>query len=48
MAPAGFANASGNISIILNEDSINTVAIATQHNSHAELVIRALEAGKNV
>lgn len=33
---------------ILNNSSINTVFIATPHSSHASLVIKALEAGKNV
>jgi predicted dehydrogenase/threonine dehydrogenase-like Zn-dependent dehydrogenase len=33
---------------ILNKKEINTVFIATPHSSHAELVIKALEAGKTV
>ncbi len=33
---------------ILNDKNINTVFIATPHSSHAELVIKALQAGKNV
>jgi len=33
---------------ILNDDNINTVAILTRHNSHANLALRALSAGKNV
>jgi predicted dehydrogenase/threonine dehydrogenase-like Zn-dependent dehydrogenase len=33
---------------ILNKKEINTVFIATPHSSHADLVIKALEAGKNV
>jgi polar amino acid transport system substrate-binding protein len=33
---------------ILNKEDINTVFIATPHNLHAELVIRALRANKNV
>lgn len=33
---------------ILSDESINTVFIATRHDSHAEYVTRALEAGKNV
>lgn len=45
---AGFANASSDISTMLNENLINTVVIATRHNSHAELVTQSLAAGKNV
>jgi predicted dehydrogenase/threonine dehydrogenase-like Zn-dependent dehydrogenase len=33
---------------ILNKKEIDTVFIATPHSSHTELVIKALEAGKNV
>jgi polar amino acid transport system substrate-binding protein len=33
---------------ILNDRSINTLFIATRHDSHAEYVKRALKAGKNV
>ncbi len=33
---------------ILNDKNINTVFIATPHSSHADLVIKILEAGKNV
>lgn len=33
---------------ILGNDDINTVIIATRHNLHAELTIRALKAGKHV
>ncbi len=33
---------------ILADDSIGTVVIATSHDTHAELTIRALEAGKHV
>lgn len=35
-------------SSLLADDDINTVVIATQHNSHARFVIQALDAGKNV
>lgn len=44
----GFANASTDLSQLLSNASINTVVIATQHNLHAEQVISALNAGKNV
>ena len=43
-----FANASTDISQLLDNNSINTVVIATQHNLHAEQVISSLNAGKNV
>ncbi len=33
---------------ILNNDDINTVFIATRHDSHAEYVIKSLKAGKHV
>ncbi len=39
---------SSNASDILNKKEINTVFIATPHSSHADLVIKAMEAGKNV
>jgi predicted dehydrogenase/threonine dehydrogenase-like Zn-dependent dehydrogenase len=43
-----FANASTDMSQLLSNDAINTVVIATQHNLHAEQVISAVNAGKNV
>lgn len=33
---------------ILKNDDINTVFIATRHNSHADLVYKAIEAGKHI
>ena len=33
---------------VLDNDEINTIAIVTQHNTHAEYVIEALKRGKNV
>lgn len=33
---------------ILNDQNINSVAILTRHNTHSELVCKALRAGKNV
>ena len=44
----GFAYATANDDEIFNDPNINTVAILTRHDQHAGLVIRALEAGKNV
>ena len=43
-----FANASTDLIQLLNNESINTVVIATQHNLHAEQVIQAVNACKNV
>ena len=44
----GFAYACSDDEQILNDPAINTVAILTRHDSHADLVIRALQAGKHV
>ncbi|RBA37492.1 MULTISPECIES: bi-domain-containing oxidoreductase [Acinetobacter] len=44
----GFAEASTDLDGLLNNKDINTVAIATRHNSHAYFVERVLSAGKNV
>ncbi len=43
-----FLIASTNINDILNNKAINTVAIVTRHNDHADHVINALDAGKHV
>ncbi len=45
---AGFAEATTATMSMINSDTINTVAIVTRHNSHANLVIQALKARKNV
>ena len=44
----GFAEASTDLDALLNNSDINTVAIATRHNSHAYFVQKALSAHKNV
>ncbi|MBK5213982.1 MAG: bi-domain-containing oxidoreductase [Flavobacteriaceae bacterium] len=44
----GFNNASSEARDILDNAEINTVFIATPHNSHAPYVMEALRAGKNV
>lgn len=44
----GFACAASSEDAILNDPAINTVAILTRHDSHADLVVRALQAGKHV
>ena len=44
----GFKYATSSNEEIINDPNINTVAILTRHDSHAELVIQALKAGKHV
>lgn len=44
----GFAHASTDTSVIFENSAINTVVVATRHDSHARYVIEALKAGKNV
>ena len=45
---AGFAEASTDISAMLANTAINTVAIVTRHDTHARFVAQALQAGKHV
>jgi predicted dehydrogenase/threonine dehydrogenase-like Zn-dependent dehydrogenase len=44
----GFNNASSNIEDVLYNPAINTIFIATPHNSHAQFVLEALKRGKHV
>lgn len=44
----GFLNASSDVNAIFDDSTIDTVVIATRHNTHAELIRRALDAGKHV
>ncbi|HET6821646.1 MAG TPA: bi-domain-containing oxidoreductase [Anaerolineales bacterium] len=44
----GFQYATSDEDEILNDPNVNTVAILTRHNTHAELVVKALKAGKHV
>jgi len=44
----GFAEASSDVSALLADSRINTVVVATRHDTHARFVTQALEAGKNV
>src|SRR5688572_2829134 len=44
----GFQYATSSNEEIINDPNINTVAILTRHDSHAELAIKALKAGKHV
>lgn len=44
----GFAFCTGDANDILSDEGINSVFIATRHDSHAAYVLGALQAGKNV
>ncbi|MCL2622243.1 MAG: bi-domain-containing oxidoreductase [Planctomycetaceae bacterium] len=44
----GFENATADGNIVWEDQSVNTVFIATGHNSHAALVCKGLETGKHV
>lgn len=44
----GFQYAASSEDEIINDKNINTVAILTRHDSHADLVVKALKAGKHV
>jgi predicted dehydrogenase/threonine dehydrogenase-like Zn-dependent dehydrogenase len=44
----GFQYAAGDEEQILNDPQINTIAILTRNDSHADLAVRALKAGKHV
>lgn len=45
---SGFQYATSNEDEIINDPNVNTVAILTRHNSHADLVVKVLKAGKHV
>jgi predicted dehydrogenase/threonine dehydrogenase-like Zn-dependent dehydrogenase len=44
----GFHQTTTNIDTIFHDNEIDAVVISTRHNTHAELVIKALESGKHV
>jgi predicted dehydrogenase/threonine dehydrogenase-like Zn-dependent dehydrogenase len=44
----GFSYAASSDDEIINDPDINTVAILTRHDTHADLVVKALQAGKHV
>ncbi len=44
----GFANASTDLELALADAAMNTVVIATQHQLHAQQIVAALNAGKQV
>jgi predicted dehydrogenase/threonine dehydrogenase-like Zn-dependent dehydrogenase len=43
-----FARATSDVDTILGADDVDAVVIATRHDTHASLVVRALRAGKHV
>jgi predicted dehydrogenase/threonine dehydrogenase-like Zn-dependent dehydrogenase len=45
---AGFAEASTDMTAMLSNPAINSIAIVTRHDTHARFVSRALQAGKHV
>lgn len=44
----GFESCTSDMTDIISDDRINTVFIATHHNSHADYVLKALKAGMHV
>lgn len=44
----GFEYSSTNIKEVIDNQKVSTIVIATRHDSHAELIINSLIAGKNV
>ncbi len=44
----GFQYAASSDEAIIDDPKVNTVAILTRHDSHADLVVKALKAGKHV
>jgi predicted dehydrogenase/threonine dehydrogenase-like Zn-dependent dehydrogenase len=44
----GFATTSASAEAVLGDDSLDAIFIVTRHHTHADLVCRALEAGKSV
>ena len=44
----GFKYAASDEDEIINDSNVNTIAILTRHDSHADLVVKALKAGKHV
>lgn len=45
---SGFQNATSDTSAMIANGDINTIVIATRHDTHARLMVEALKAGKNV
>ncbi len=47
-AKFGFARSTTKYEEVVSASDVNTIFIATRHNNHADLICKALEAGKNV
>lgn len=45
---AGFSQTTTDTEALLNDNNVNTIAIVTRHNSHANFVCKALKHGKHV
>jgi predicted dehydrogenase/threonine dehydrogenase-like Zn-dependent dehydrogenase len=45
---AGFENASTDVAAVMANSEIDTIVIATRHDSHAQLTLAAIDAGKHV
>jgi predicted dehydrogenase/threonine dehydrogenase-like Zn-dependent dehydrogenase len=45
---AGFRESSTDLDAVMQSRRVNTLVIATRHDTHAQFVVRALKAGKNV
>ncbi len=44
----GFSETATDVSSLFESERVNTIVVATRHDSHAGFVLRSLEAGKNV
>lgn len=44
----GFEETTTDTASLFEDSSLNAIVVLTQHNNHADMVVRALEAGKNV
>lgn len=44
----GFRHAGTDVQAAIDDPGVNTIVVATRHDSHADLVCRALEAGKHL
>lgn len=44
----GFIEATTDTAALFSNTTVNTIVVATRHNSHADLVVQALQAGKHV
>lgn len=44
----GFSDTSTNVNELIARENVNTIVIATRHDTHAHLVIESLKVGKNI